>query len=268
MPNNLREYLNKNAKLIPLDDDSSFKFTCAKQCWGTCCREEHAGLLQLSVYDTYKMISHRPDLKTLELIQVKIENSTNLPRAYINWTSDRVCPNLMEDGICKIYMDRPFACSIFPMNAEFMITDETKEINISYKLRENMCFGFHKEANPEEQTLKSFLTANSFNIYEEMEKLEILKRDEWSKKYDLKKLSDKQIHGLAQTLYCLKEKVTDKDIYFFDVLSDMLKIPRRTRKVEEFSNIDLTKLALNEFTPRLLEKYFNYSHHSEEGPQS
>lgn len=252
MPNNLKEFLNKKCNTRPLFNDNSFKFTCSNKCWGTCCTEENVGLLQLSVYDVYKLLGKRTDLKTLDLIQIKIDEDTNLPKAYIKWKENGFCPNLEENGSCKIYMHRPFGCRIFPLSAEFKINESDNTIVADYILRENLCFGFHKEAEPVTRTLKNFLNTEDFSSHEKYEKLEILKRDEWLKKYDTKKLTNKQIHGLAQTLYCLRDKIINKDVYFFDLYSEMLKIPKRLQSIESFTIEEMTKLALEEFAPRLL----------------
>lgn len=255
MPSNLKNYLNKEAKTKHLNSDSNFQFTCSGNCWGTCCIKENVVLLQLSVYDVYKLLNKRTDQSTLDLIQIKIDEDTNFPKAYIKWKKNGWCPNLEENGACKIYMDRPFACRIFPLSAEFKINDATKTISVDYKLRENLCFGFHKEAEPIKQTLKHFLNTDDFETHEQFEKLEILKRDEWLKKYNIKELSNKQVHSLAQTLYCLRDKVLNKDAYFFDIYSEMLNIPKRLMSIENFTIQEISKLALEVFTPRLLEKF-------------
>lgn len=252
MPNNLNNYLNTKCSTKTLDKDSSFHFTCSNKCWGTCCIKENVGLLQLSVYDVYKLLNKRGDLQTINLIQIKIDENTNLPKAYIKWKENGFCPNLEETGSCKIYNDRPFACRIFPLSAEFKIDDSDNTISVDYKLRENLCFGFHKEAEPMVQTLKKFLNTDDFSSHERFEKLEILKRDGWVKNYNTKELTDGQIHSLAQTLYCLRDKVANKDAYFFDVYSEMLKIPKRSKSIENFTTEEISKLALEEFAPRLL----------------
>lgn len=255
MKHNLHEFINKKYKNVSIDEKGSFNFTCAQSCWGTCCIEENVGLLQLSVYDVYKLLNKRTDLNTLDLIQVKIEEDTNLPRAYIKWTDKAECPNLDDNGACKVYMDRPFACRIFPLEAKFMIDDSENTVLVNYNVRENICYGFHKEANPTEQKLKSFLDTPDFENHLQFEKLEVSLRNKWLKEYPLKEFSDKQIHMLAQVLYCLKDKVIGKNISFFDMYSEMLKIPKRTKRIENFTTEELTKLALEEFAPRLLEKF-------------
>ncbi|MBI3590349.1 MAG: YkgJ family cysteine cluster protein [Candidatus Melainabacteria bacterium] len=175
MPNNLNQYLNKQVKETLIKEDESFNFTCAKECWGTCCIKENVGLLQLSVYDVYKLLSKRIDLNIINLIDIKIDEKTNLPKAFIKWRENGWCPNLSEDGSCQVYIDRPFACRIFPLSSEFMINDSTGNVSINYKLRENVCFGFHKEANPKEQTLRNFLNTDNLSNLENFEKLEINK---------------------------------------------------------------------------------------------
>ena len=257
MKHNLYEHINKKYKSIPISEKEGFNFTCAKECWGTCCIEENAGVLQLSTYDVYKLLNKRSDLTTLELIQVKIEENTNLPRAYIKWTEKAECPNLDDNGACMVYMERPFVCRIFPLEAKFMIEDSTDKVSTNYSVKENVCFGFHKEANPVEQKLKSFLDTPDFENHLKFEGKEILLRDKWLKEFPLKKLSNQQVHMLAQVLYCLKDKVQGKNIGFFDMYSEMLKIPKRTKRIESFSAEELTKLALEEFAPRLLDKFKN-----------
>ncbi|MBI3590348.1 MAG: hypothetical protein HY094_03085 [Candidatus Melainabacteria bacterium] len=81
------------------------------------------------------------------------------------------------------------------------------------------------------------------------------KREEWAKKYDLKKLTNQQLHNLSQAIYCLKEKITNQKSNFFDYYSEMLKIPKRSKRLEIFSPEELTKIALEEFAPKLLEKF-------------
>lgn len=255
MPHNLNQYLNKQAKQTLIKGNEGFKFTCAKECWGTCCIKENVGLLQLSVYDIYKLLSKRTDLNIVNLIDIKIDEKTNLPKAFMKWKENGWCPNLEEDGSCKVYMDRPFACRIFPLSSEFMINDETKNVTVNYKLRENLCYGSHKEANPQEQTLKAFLFTDDFQNHESLEKLEVKKREEWIKKYDLKKLTNQQLLNFSQAMYCLKEKITGQKDNFFDYYSKILKIPKRSKRLEIFSPEELTKYALEEFAPRMLEKF-------------
>jgi Fe-S-cluster containining protein len=255
MPNNLNQHLNKQAKQTLIKENEGFKFTCAKECWGTCCIKENVVLLQLSVYDTYKLLSKRTDLNIVNLIDIKIDEETNLPRAFIKWKENGTCPNLSDDGSCKVYMDRPFSCRIFPLSSDFMINDSTGNVSINYKLRENLCYGFHKEANPQEQTLKTFLFTDDFQNHENFEKLEVGKRQEWIKKYDLKKLSNQQLLNLAQAMYCLKETIAGKKDNFFDFYSELLKIPKRSKRLEIFPPEELTKYALEEFAPRMLEKF-------------
>ena len=255
MPNNLNQYLNKQATQTLIKENENFKFTCTEKCWGTCCVKENVGLLQLSVYDVYKLLNKRADLTINNLIDIKIDEKTNLPKAFMKWKENGWCPNLSEDGSCKVYMDRPFGCRIFPLSSEFMINDSTDVVSVNYKLRENLCFGFHKEANPKEQILKDFLDIDDFKNHENFEKLEVSKREEWIKKYDLKKLSDQQLLNLSQALYCLKEKITGKKDYFFDYYAEMLKIPKRSKRLEIFTPAELTKIALEEFAPRMLERF-------------
>ncbi len=258
MTNNLHQFINKNYKSVPLDENNGFKFTCAKQCWDTCCREQNAGLLQLSVYDVYSLLTIRPDIPVLDLIQVKIDEETNLPRAFIKWNSERVCPNLNnEDGTCSVYDHRPFACRIFPLEAKFLINDKTNSITVNYSAKENVCFGFHKEANPQMKKLSEFLDTSNYEDYLKFEKIEIFNRDKWIKKHPIKDLNTKKVHMLAQVLYCLKDKVTDKNTYFFDIYSEMLKIPKRLKEVEEFTPEELSTLALEELAPRFLEQFGN-----------
>ncbi len=120
---------------------------------------------------------------------------------------------------------------------------------------QNLCYGFHKEANPQEQTLKAFLFTDDFQNHENFEKLEVGKRQEWIKKYDLKKLSNQQLLNLAQAIYCLKENIAGKKDNFFDYYSELLKIPKRSKRLEIFPPEELTKYALEEFAPRMLEKF-------------
>ena len=189
------------------------------------------------------------------MIQVKIDEETNLPRAFIKWREDKTCPKLNEDGTCSIYENRPFACRLFPLEAKFFINDRDDSIYPKYVVRENVCFGFRKEANPEIQYLKTFLNTPDFENHLKYEKLEISYRDKWMKKYQIKNLKSEQIHMLAQVLYCLKEKIIGKKTYFFDLYSEMLKIPKRTKRIESFTADELSKLSLEEFAPRLLEKF-------------
>lgn len=254
MPNNLVDYLKKNTKGTALNSDGKFNFTCAEKCWGTCCIESNVGLLKLSVYDVYRLLKKRPDKDILELIQIKVEKDTNTPRAYMKWNKNGWCPNLEEDGKCKVYLDRPFSCRIFPLEAELYINDSTNEASIKYLVRDGLCYGFHKEANPKTQTLKSFLNHGNFDQYEKYEKLEVLTRDKWIKKYSFNKLKDEQIHKLSQVLYCLGSKIEGTNKYFFDIYTEMLKMPKRAGKVESFSPEKLTNYALKEFAPRMLEK--------------
>ena len=255
MKNDLEEFINKKYKSVPITEKESFNFTCAEKCWGTCCREHHVGLLQLSVYDVYKLLEKRTDLPTLDLIQVKIEEDSNLPRAYIKWNEKAECPNLDESGACMVYMERPFACRIFPLEAKFMIDDSSHKVSVDYCVKEKVCFGFHKEANPVEQKLERFLDTLDFKNHLQFEEKEVSLRDKWIKEYRLKELSNQQVHMLAQVLYCLKDKVVGKNTYFFDMYSEMLKIPKRTKRLESFKAYELATLALEEFTPRLLKKF-------------
>ena len=255
MPNNLSQYINKESAETPIKENDTFKFTCAKECWGTCCIEENVTLLQLSVYDVYILLSQRTDSSIIDLIEIKVDERINLPRAFMKWKENGWCPNLMEDGSCKVYMDRPFVCRIFPLSSNFMINDSTGIITPNYKLRENFCYGFHKEANPKEQILKDFLNTDDFHNREDFVKLEVSKRQEWIKKYDLKKLTDKQLLNLSQVLFCLREKIAGKKDYFFDYFSEMLKIPKRSKRLEIFTPVELAQIALEEFAPRLLEKF-------------
>ena len=258
MPNNLGQHINKETKQIKLNPDSTFNFTCASSCWGTCCIKENVGILQLSIYDTYKLLAKREDLKLVDLIDVKVDEKTNLPRAFIKWTEKGWCPNLEEDGSCKVYMDRPFACRIFPLSAEFRINDSTNEINANYLLRENFCYGFHSDANPKAQALKDFISSDDFQNHEKYEKLEIKKRDEWAKTYDLAKLNNQHILTLSHTMYCLKDKITSglksKSTYFLDYYAEKLKVPKRTKRIESFTPAELTEYALEELAPRLLKE--------------
>src|SRR3990167_8734479 len=251
MPHNLSQYLNKQATQTLIKENESFNFTCAEKCWGTCCIKENVNLLQLSVYDVYKLLNKRTDISINSLIDIKIDEKTNLPKAFIKWKENGWCPNLADDGTCMVYDERPFACRIFPLSGEFMINDETKNVTVNYKLREDFCYGFHKEAHPEEQTLKTFSDSNDENF----EKLEISKREEWVKKYNLEKLTNQQFLNLSQAMYCLKEKITGKRDNFFDYYSKMLKIPQRSKRLEIFTTAELTKIALEEFAPRMLEKF-------------
>ena len=255
MPHNLDQYLNKQATQTLIKENDGFKFTCAKECWGTCCIKENVTTLHLSVYDVYKLLNKRKDASINDLISIKIDEKTNLPKAFIKWKENGWCPNLAEDGTCTVYEERPFACRIFPLSSEFLINDETGNVTVNYKLRENFCYGFHKEANPEEQTLKTFLNDDNFSNNENLEKLEIKKREEWIKQYDLKKVTDQQLLNLFQAMYCLKEKIKDQKSYFFDHYAEMLKIPKRSKRLEIFTPEELTKIALEEFAPRLLEKF-------------
>ena len=56
-------------------------------------------------------------------------------------------------------------------------------------------------------------------------------------------------------MYCLKEKIVKQNTYFYDYYSEMLKIPKRSKRIEIFTPEELTKHALEEFAPRLLEKF-------------
>ncbi len=258
MTNNLHQFIDKkNYKSVPIDEGKSFKFTCSKQCWDTCCREQNAGLLQLSVYDVYSLLTVRSDVPVLDLIQVKIDEETNLPRAFIKWNSERVCPNLNADSTCSVYEHRPFACRVFPLEAKFVIDDKTNSIEVKYAVKENVCFGFHKEANPQDISLSKFLNKSNYENYLKFEKIEIFNRDKWIKKYPIKDLNPKKVHMLAQVLYCLKDKVKDKNAYFFDIYSEMLGIPKRFKEVEEFTPGELSTLALEELAPRFLEQFSN-----------
>ena len=62
MPHNLNQHLNKQATQTLIKENESFHFTCAEKCWGTCCIKENVGLLQLSIYDIYKLLRKRADL--------------------------------------------------------------------------------------------------------------------------------------------------------------------------------------------------------------
>ncbi len=256
MPNDLKQYLKKDAGTKVLEKEGSFNFHCAKECWGTCCIKENIGLLQLSVYDVYRLLKKRQDLNILDLIERKIEDDTHLPKAYMKWRENGWCPNLEENGSCSVYEERPFACIIFPLSAEFKIDDTSNTVTVNYLLREKLCYGFHKEANPVSQKFKDFLNSNNFDNHEKFEKLEIQKREEWQKQYDLKSLTDEQLHKLGQTLYCLQDKANNKNSYFMDMYSESLKIPKRAKRIEKFTAEELTTLALEEFAPRLLKQFF------------
>lgn len=255
MPHNLAQHLNKQATQTVIKENDRFKFTCAKECWGTCCTKENVTLLQLSIYDVYKLLNKRTDCSINDLISLKIDEKSGLPKAYIKWKENGWCPNLADDGTCVVYEERPFTCRIFPLSSDFMINDETGNVTINYKLRENFCYGFHKEANPEDQTLKSFLGSEAISKDEIFEKLEIQKREEWIKKYNIKKLTDQQLLNLFQAMYCLKEKVKEQKTCFFDYYAEMLKIPKRSKRIEIFTPEELTKIALEEFAPRMLAKF-------------
>ncbi len=255
MVNNLKQFLKKDVKNTLIKKDESFSFNCAKECWGTCCIKENVGHLQLSIYDVYRLLKKRLDLNILDFIELKIEEKSNLPRAYIKWKENGHCPNLEEDGSCKVYAERPYTCAIFPLSSEFRIDDELNTVTIDYVLRENLCYGFLKDAKPLSRNILEFLDLQGLEKIEELEMLEVKKRDEWQKKYDLKSFTDKQLHILGQALYCLQDKVLNKNSYFMDRYSEILKIPKRKKRVENFSAEELTTLALEEFAPRFLEKF-------------
>ena len=99
----------------------------------------------MSAYDVYKLLDKRSNLTTLELIQVKIEENTNLPRAYMKWTEKAECPNLDDNGACMVYMERPFACRIFPLEAKFMIEDSTGKVSTNYSVKKMFVLVFTKK---------------------------------------------------------------------------------------------------------------------------
>ncbi len=254
--NNLNQYINKNCKSSPINLESEFSFTCSKKCWDTCCLKQNVGMLQLSVHDVYKLLSARKDKSLLDLVEVKIDEETNLPKAFIKWMPDEKCPNLNDDGGCMVYEDRPFPCRVFPLESRIYINDENKEAKIQYMLRENICFGFMKEAEPEKQTLEKFIMSEDFEDYEKYEKEEALFRDGLRTSYDLKNISKEKIHLLAQAMYCLGEKIHQRNKQFMDILSEQLNIPKRIKRIESFTSSELTELSLREFGPRMAKKIF------------
>ena len=252
MYNNLNTYINKKAISISAKEQDSFVFNCAKNCWGTCCIKENVGMLHLSIYDVYRLQIARKNLAVLEIVDVKIDEKNNLPRAFIKWTDEGTCPNLGDEGLCQVYKDRPYACRIFPLQAKFIINDETKEVKADYSVREKVCYGFHKEANPQKQLISSFLGEADVLNLEKFEIEEIKLRDSLQKDLDLKNLSKEKLLLLAQSMYCLREKIYMKNKYFMDAFSETLKIPKRIKKVESFTAEELTNLAIFEFVPRMI----------------
>ncbi len=132
--------------------DAKFKFACHSgvPCFGKCCANVN---IFLTPYDVLRMrkalrITSSEFLKK-HTIPLSLEEN-QLPVVLLQMTDDdeKKCPFVADDGICKIYDDRPWACRMYPIGLASSKTgtgDEGEEFCFVVDESDALCKGFGED---------------------------------------------------------------------------------------------------------------------------
>ena len=145
-----------------LHDDAAMSFQCRPglPCFTKCCSDVN---IFLTPYDILRM-KNCLKISSAEFLarhtRTLIPQSTGLPviQLKMNQGQDRRCPFVQDDG-CRIYVDRPWACRMYPLDRE--------EDGSGYTLMvaPEVC---HGQIEQRTWTVKEWLCDQGLDPYEEM----------------------------------------------------------------------------------------------------
>jgi len=135
-------------KDLTLEDELTFRCYKGIICYTRCCYDVK---LVLSPYDLYRL-KKSLKLSTEDFIEKYGEfflgEVTQLPVIAVNMNPyDYSCPFLEEREGCKVYVDRPSACRIYPLARYFAQNEKGERIEVYKIIRETHCKG-HYENRP------------------------------------------------------------------------------------------------------------------------
>ena len=152
-----------------LSIEDTFKFACHPKvpCFGKCCADVN---IFLTPYDVLRMknalgMTSSDFLKEHTVPLSMEENQLPVVLLQMSDNDDKKCPFVSDDGICKIYDDRPWACRMYPIglaSSKTGVGDEGEEFCFIVDESDNLCKGFLEE---NQLTIKEWMDSQDVAIY-------------------------------------------------------------------------------------------------------
>ena len=150
-----------------LEDGDSFRFQCHSKlsCFNLCCRNLNLFLYPYDVVRLKRKLGISSDEFLDKYVDVVLRETSFFPEVLLHMSEDeeKTCPFLTESG-CEVYLDRPDACRMFPVEQGTLYDAETKKTKELYFFRPpDFCLGQHEKKEWTTQTWKDDQDAVLYN---------------------------------------------------------------------------------------------------------